>query len=232
MMVNDVAETARLLSQAARGNSVATVELFDGELKEMYETACLLLGGTDEALEMVRESVSAAVDKLREVKDPSRFSAWAKNLVVSRTLQHMVERRTPHWDADPTASEPMAEEWWGDGEPGEVLQLFLSTVRPHQIAADGIAPDSFRRMLRLQLQALPDDLRIAFVLHDILGFRGNETSALLGQSPRVVKNLLAAARQTLLMSVSAALRSMAVATRGSDDMLTDDAPEQQEIGSC
>ncbi|MDT8071026.1 MAG: sigma factor-like helix-turn-helix DNA-binding protein [Terriglobia bacterium] len=234
MMVNDVTVTARLLSQAARGNHVATVQLFDGELEEMYETACLLLGGTGDALEMVRDSVCAAVDKLGEVKDPARFSSWARNLVVNRALQHMVERREPFLDADSTAYEPMAEEWCGDGEPGEVLELFLSTVRPHQIEADGVAPDSFRRMLRLQLQSLPDDLRIAFVLHDILGFRVNGTSVLLGQSPGVVKNLLAAARHTLVMSVSTALRSMAAVMGGSDDWLksTDNSPAQHEIGAC
>ena len=220
MIWKDVATTERLLSQAVRGNCQATVELFNSELGAMYDAACLLLGGADDALEMVRQAVTVAVDNLGELKDASLFSSWARTFVVSRTLEYMVGRRTSILNGDSTEYEPLTIDQWGDWDSDEILELFLSAVRPNEPDSHHPVPDSFRLILQRLLQSLPDNLRTSFVLHDVFSFRVDETCSFLVLPPEEVRSLLAAARHKLVIGVLNELRSMAAAMRCSDDTPT------------
>ncbi len=175
-------ETSLLIKDALQGDGTALMRLFENELEPMYRTAALLLGGYEEALKVVCTAMLEGRELLSLVEDEGSFSAWAKRRVVFTTLQ-MISDRTVFGGEDLGSTAESDSEW----PKARLKQL---------------PKDRFEELLRRELSSLPDDARIAFVLHDMEGFTVGEVSEFMDKPIDQVKDLAGAARLALASRLS------------------------------
>jgi RNA polymerase sigma-70 factor, ECF subfamily len=101
------------VERAMRGDHDAFAALINSSSNRMYALASLVLRDTDRAQDATQEAIVRAWRELPRLRDPERFEAWLRRMVVNAcydegrrtrrraevSLVHLVDRQT----ADPTA---------------------------------------------------------------------------------------------------------------------------------
>ena len=146
-----------LIRQAAAGNSHAFRELYNNNVKRVYAVCLRACQDRDTADELTQEVFVKAWEKLSSFHFESKFSSWLHSIAVNQFL--MMKR-----------SEKRFTE-----RVGELTEI-LTRENPQAKVKQGY--DS-RIDIEQALEKLPQQARMAFVLHDIQGYKHHEISKMM-----------------------------------------------------
>ncbi|HEX9672827.1 MAG TPA: sigma-70 family RNA polymerase sigma factor [Burkholderiales bacterium] len=158
----------------------------------LYGTALRLTRNSDDAEDLVAETVAKAWAKLGELSDPQSFDAWIQRILSNTFVSEWRHRR-----ASPEVAMELEPEDGGD-EPFSLYEklhqpfLLWWTTPEEEVIAKLLREDIDRA-----LHALPDAFRIAIVLVDVEGYSYGEAAELLGVPIGTVRSRLARARAQL-----------------------------------
>ena len=150
----------------------------------VYAQAMRLLGDADEAEGALQQTFIKACDKLDTYEGRSGLGSWLYRIATNEALM-LLRQRLPRIDLDNVADTIQAD---------EIPQhLTPWTLDPATAALNS----ELRATLEQALMALPETLRIVFVLRDLQGLSTEETAAMLGLGESAVKVRLHRARLRL-----------------------------------
>jgi RNA polymerase sigma-70 factor (ECF subfamily) len=170
-----------IVERAMRGEREAFAELVNATSDRMYSVATRILRDADLAEDAVQGALITAWRELPGLRDPDRFEAWVRRLVVHACYAEA--RRRGRWTANVRVL-PVD----GPAGPDEILSVH-----------DRDALDrAFRRLTMEQ--------RAVFVLHHHLGLALVEIAETLGVAPATARTRLHRATRALRAAVEADLR--------------------------
>lgn len=170
-----------LVERAMAGDRDAFTELTRGSIGRLYAIARLILRDTEKAEDATQEALLAAWRQLSALRDPDRFDAWLRRLLVRACYREAA--RDQHQRRIVAQIRP-AE--LGMADPGEAL-------------AD-------RDQLERGFSRLKSEQRALVVLHYYLGLPMGETAEILGLPLGTVKSRLFRTTQQLRMTLDADAR--------------------------
>jgi RNA polymerase sigma-70 factor, ECF subfamily len=141
------------IEQAALGSQDALAALFELHSAAAHRVAYRLTMSPDEAEDIVQDVFIGLPEALAAFAGQGDFSAWLRKVVVRTTLMRMRSGRRR------TATAVRAE-----AEKQQAISNFVLD----------------RMAIATALAALPDDLRVVFMLSDIEGYSHAEIGKLLG----------------------------------------------------
>jgi RNA polymerase sigma-70 factor, ECF subfamily len=172
--MDDTATDEALVRKVQRGDDRAFEALVRRHLRAAYTVALDGTGDADDAEDVCQEAFLAALQRIRELREPASFRAWLVTIVRNRA--HNVRRSR---SAHPTVS--LAEEVAAVGGGG------LERVERREL----------RDRLGRAVQALTSMQRRVLLLHDYEGWRHGEIAALLGISAGASRFHLHVARRAM-----------------------------------
>ena len=146
-----------LVRQAAAGNSYAFKELYNNNVSRVYAVCLRASQDTDTAQELTQEVFIKAWEKLSTFQFGSKFSSWLHSIAINQFL--MMKRSEKRF------SERVSE-----------LSEIINRENPVTKAKHYF--DS-RIDIEDALEKLPAQARLAFVLHDIEGYKHHEISEIM-----------------------------------------------------
>ena len=164
-----------MIRQAAAGNSFAFRELYKNNVKRVYAVCLRACQDRDTADELTQEVFVKAWEKLSSFHFESKFSSWLHSIAVNQFL--MMKR----------AQKRFTER---DGELTDII------TRDNPQAKIKQSYDS-RIDIEGALEKLPKQARMAFVLHDIEGYKHHEISEMMNIEVGTSKAHLHRARRML-----------------------------------
>jgi len=156
----------------------------------VYAQAIRLLGDVDEAEGALQQTFIKACDKLDTYEGRSGLGSWLYRIATNEALM-LLRQRSPRIAIDNVADTIQADEM--------PQHLTPWTLDPATAALNS----ELRSTLEQALMALPETLRVVFVLRDIQGLSTEETAAMLGLGESAVKVRLHRARLRLRELLSA-----------------------------
>jgi RNA polymerase sigma-70 factor (ECF subfamily) len=164
-----------LIRQASAGNSYAFRELYNNNVQRVHALCLRISRDEDTADELTQEVFIKAWEKLSGFQFESKFSSWLHSIAVNQFL--MMKRSEKRF------SERVSELSYLIDSPEN-----QSRSRHHHDA---------RIDIEQALEKLPQQARIAFVLHDIEGYKHHEISDLMNIEVGTSKAHLHRARKML-----------------------------------
>jgi RNA polymerase sigma-70 factor (ECF subfamily) len=170
-----------LVERAMAGDHEAFSELTRLSVAKLYAVARLILRDNERAEDATQEALVAAWRKLRTLRDPDRFDAWMRRLLVHACYREAAQaRRRLHIES---SVQPMAA---SGPDPGTAL------------ADQDELERGFRR--------LTPEQRALIVLHYYLGLPMQETAEILRIPVGTVKSRLFRATQQMRAALDADAR--------------------------
>jgi len=137
----------------------------------------------DEAEELTQETFVRALAGAATLRDPQATLAWLFRIATNVSLDQLRRRKVISARLDPA---PVGEEETGIGEEGPPSQL-----------GSALEQMEMSECVQRALGSLPDDYRVALMLHDGRGLSNPEIAELLGCSLATVKIRVHRARNRL-----------------------------------
>jgi len=158
----------------------------------LYGTALRLTRNSDDAEDLVAETVAKAWAKLGKLSDPQSFDAWIQRILTNTFVSEWRHRRA----SPEVAMEPEPED-----DEGEPFSLYEKLHQPFLLWWTTPEEEVITKLLREDmdraLDELPDAFRIAVVLVDVQGYSYGEAAEQLGVPVGTVRSRLARARAQL-----------------------------------
>jgi RNA polymerase sigma-70 factor (ECF subfamily) len=203
--------TERALTLARSGDEDAFRELTEPYRRELQLHCYRIVGSTQDAEDLVQETLLAAWRGLEQFKGSASIRTWLYRIATNRSLDALRAnaRRPQQLEplTDPPTPSRLAEPIWLEPYPDALIE---------GIADEALGPEARydqREALALAfvtgLQHLQPQQRAVLVLRDVLGFRAAEAAAILDTSQAAVNSLLQRARLTLEGRLPAAWRDRA-----------------------
>lgn len=145
--------------------------------QRVYRAVRAILGGDDDAEDVIQQAYLNAYQHLRQFAGEARFSTWLTRIAVNEALARRRKRNE-----------------FTDGDDEAMIQLVpAADADPEQqtYAAE------LREVMEAEVAALPDSFRAVMILRDVEGLSTAETAATLGISEDLVKTRLHRARAIL-----------------------------------
>jgi len=142
-----------------------------------------MVRNADEAEELTQETFARALGGAASLRDPQATLAWLFRIATNVSLDHLRRRRAMSARLDPTE---VSEEAIGasEGEPASSIESELEQTEMSECVQRALA-------------TLPDDHRVALLLHDGHDLSNPEIAELLGCSLATVKIRVHRARKQL-----------------------------------
>lgn len=172
-----------LLEGLKRRDRFACSCLMKRYMPRLYRLALQITGNTDDAEDVLQESLIQACDKVEQFEGRSALGSWLHRIVVNNALMHLRRRKAAasrteqSSDAASALAEEVADDRMGPGE--------------HALSRE------LREKVDQAILALPDSLRSAFVLRDVEGMSTLEAAEALGITEPALKVRLHRARMAL-----------------------------------
>lgn len=170
-----------LVERAMGGDRDAYTELQRGSIDRLYAIARLILRDSDRAQDATQEALIAAWRGLRGLRDPDRFEAWLRRLLVTACYR----------EARSQKRRVRAE--------GQVRPIETETADPARVTAD-------RDELDRAIESLAPEQRALIVLHYHLGLPMHETAVALGLPVGTVKSRLHRTKRQMRATLEADAR--------------------------
>ena len=193
------------IRRAQAGDEEAFRELTDPHRRELQVHCYRILGSTQDAEDMVQETLLAAWRSLESFEGRSSLRAWLYRIATNRCLNALRARSRRPKELQPMADPPpptrLTEPIWLEPYPDVLLE--------EGPEARYEARESIELSFIVALQYLPPRQRAALVLRDVLGFRTSEVAEMLDTGELSVKGALQRARAAVEARMSAADREEA-----------------------
>jgi RNA polymerase sigma-70 factor (ECF subfamily) len=192
MSAETVPSDGELVANAARGDGEAFSALVQRHQDRIYGLALHLLRDPGEAEEVVQETFLAALEKLASFRGDAAFTTWLHRVAANAALMRLRRRRR-------------APEAVGQDPVEDLLPRFDSDgrIEAHprhdwsKRADEQLADREIRQAVEREIQNLPEDYRIVFLLRDVDGLSSEDMAEVLGISVAAVKSRLHRARLVL-----------------------------------
>jgi RNA polymerase sigma-70 factor (TIGR02960 family) len=206
----DAAVSDQLLARARVGEEDAFRELTDPYRRELQVHIYRIVGSPQDAEDLLQETLLAAWRGLAEFEARASLRAWLYRIATNRSLDALrANRRRLENDRLPPMPEPtrLGEPLHLGPYPDALLEGIADEARGPEALYEG--KEAISLAFIVGLQHLPPQQRAALVLRDVLGFRAEETAAMLGTTAASVNNLLRRARAAFESRLPAAGRERA-----------------------
>ena len=144
------------------------------------------------AEELTQDTYARALERIDQLRDPQAALAWLYRIATTVTLDRLRQRRPPTVPLDTVA--PAGEEAEQGAERDRTPSLLEGALESSEMSA----------CVQGYLAALPDDYRIAILLHDAHGLSNPEIAELLGCSLATAKIRVHRARSRLREALNTA----------------------------
>ena len=144
-----------------------------------------------EAEELTQDTYARALERIGQLRDPQAALAWLYRIATTVSLDRLRQRRPPTVALDEVVLSAEAVERAADGERAPSL-------------LDALEQSEMSECVQGYLAALPNDYRIAILLHDAHGLSNPEIAELLGCSLATAKIRVHRARARLRETLDAA----------------------------
>jgi RNA polymerase sigma-70 factor, ECF subfamily len=193
-----------LITAAQSGNEDAFHQLTEPYRRELLVHCYRLLGSTEDAEDLLQETLLRAWRRLDTFVRNVSFRAWLYKIATNACLNALAKRPkrtlpdTLSTSGDPRErlAPPVTEPIW--------LQPFPDEWLPERVADAATDPEarysnqeSISLAFILALQLLPPRQRAVLILSDVLDWRATEVADLLGLTVSSVNSALHRARETL-----------------------------------
>ena len=147
----------------------------------------------DEALaeELTQDTYARALERVGQLRDPQAALAWLYRIATTVSLDRLRQRQPPTTPLDETALSVEEVEAASEGERQPSL-------------LEALEQSEMSECVQSYLAVLPDDYRIAILLHDAHGLSNPEIAALLGCSLATAKIRVHRARARLRETLATA----------------------------
>ncbi len=177
-----------LVERARSGDADAFAMLAADAFGQLYRTASLILRSNDRAADAVQEALTAAWVHIRAVRDPDRFDAWLRRLLVNACYGEL--RRAKRRDV-------------------VEIQMAVPDVAAHADAQDTTA---LRDQLERGFRRLTPEQRAVLVVHYYLGLPDGEAAMVFAIPVGTYKARLHRATAAMRAALEAEERTPAVTT--------------------
>jgi RNA polymerase sigma-70 factor (ECF subfamily) len=177
-----------LVAAAQRGDQAAFMDLIRPRSNRLFSIALQILRDIDRAEDALQDALVIAWRDLRGLRDPDRFDAWLRRLLVNVCIRSASRerRRAVNLRALPID---------GPAAPDDLLSV-----------AD-------RDQLERGFRRLPPDQRAILVLHHFLGYAPTEIAETLGIPPATARSRLYNAHRAMRAALEADARLTVVGGR-------------------
>jgi RNA polymerase sigma-70 factor (TIGR02960 family) len=188
--------TRQTLARAQAGDEEAFRELTDPHRRELQLHCYRILGSTQDAEDMVQETLLAAWRSLDTFEGRASVRNWLYRIATNRCLNALRARSRRPREVQAMDDAPLptrrTEPIWLEPYPDVLLEEMPD--RSPGPAARVEARESIELAFIVALQGLPPRQRAALVLRDVLGFRTAEVAEMLDTGEVSVKGALQRAR--------------------------------------
>jgi len=174
-----------LIAGAAAGDRSAARALYDAHVERVHRIAYRLCGDADMAEDLTQDVFIQLFRKLGQFRGESSFSTWVHRVALTVSLNAM--RKVKRFRARET----------------EIDEAF------HFEQADGEVEPDLRDRLKAAIDALPDGIRAALVMHTIEGYSHAEIGEALGIAEGTSKARVFDARARLKQALAPFLKERA-----------------------
>jgi RNA polymerase sigma-70 factor (TIGR02960 family) len=199
------------LARARAGDEHAFRELTDPYQRELQLHVYRIVGSTQDAEDLVQETLLAAWRGLDRFEGRASLRAWLYRIATNRSLDALraSRRRPEHLQRMTDVPEPTrrSEPIWLEPYP-EVLLEGVPDEAPGPEARYETR-EAIALAFIVGLQRLSPQQRAVLMLRDVLGFRAGEVAEMLDTTEPSVNSLLARARAALRSRLPAAGRERA-----------------------
>lgn len=171
-------DDSELVARIRRADRVAARLLYDRHAPRVHRLAVRICRDDDLACDLVQETFVKAFRELDRFRSESSFGTWLHRITVTTSLNAMRKVRQIQ------AREAPLEE--GASVPS---------------ASEAIADPDLHHRVHAAIDALPESLRLAVVLHDLEGYTHAEIGTMLGVAAGTSKARLSEARALLRASL-------------------------------
>ena len=144
------------------------------------------------AEELTQDTYARALERIDQLRDPQAALAWLYRIATTVALDRLRQRRPPTVSLDTVTP--------AGGEAEQVAER----ERPLSLLEGELESSEMSACVQSYLAALPDDYRVAILLHDAHGLSNPEIAELLGCSLATAKIRVHRARARLRETLSTA----------------------------
>ena len=177
-----------LVEQARRGDQAAFMALVRPRSDRLFAIAQRVLRDVDRAEDALQDALVIAWRDLRGLRDPDRFDAWLRRLVVNVCIRQATRKRRR-----------------------SVRLRVLPVDGP--AAPDALLTIADRDQLERGFRRLPPEQRAVLVMHHFLGYAPAEIAETLGIPPGTARSRLHNAHRAIRAALDADARVTAVGGR-------------------
>ena len=201
----------RALTLARSGNEDAFRELTEPYRRELQLHCYRIVGSTQDAEDLVQETLLAAWRGLEQFKENASIRTWLYRIATNRSLDALRAnaRRPQQLEplTDPPTPSRLVEPIWLEPYPDVLVEGIADEAPGPEARYD--QREALALAFVTGLQHLPPQQRAVLVLRDVLGFRAAEVAGILDTSQAAVNSLLQRARVALEDRLPAARRDRA-----------------------
>ena len=184
-MKTEKTDESELINKLIQGDEKAFKSLFELYKTKVYNTAAGFLTNTEEAEDITQEVFLQVFRSVKHFKERSQLSTWIYRITVTKSLDLLRKKKTKKRFAFIT------DIFEKDGS--DKKESFVNYEHP------GVETDKKELSVRLfkEIEKLPENQRIAFVLNKVeqLGYR--EISEIMDTSVPAVESLISRAKANL-----------------------------------
>jgi RNA polymerase sigma-70 factor, ECF subfamily len=196
------ADECALLARLRVGDERAYEQLLSQYGGRLLAVARRMMGNEEDARDAVQEAMLSAFKALDRFDGKSKLSTWLHRIVVNACLMRMrAKGRRPEVSIDGLL--PRFQEDGHRRDPGPVWKS-LGSANPSP--GSGIEGTETRRLVRANIDRLPEGYRTVLMLRDIEGLDTEQAAIALEMTPNAVKTRLHRARQALRELLDADMR--------------------------
>jgi RNA polymerase sigma-70 factor (TIGR02960 family) len=191
----DATVTGRTLARARAGDQDAFRALTDPHRRELQVHIYRIVGSTDDAEDLLQETLLAAWRGLGQFEERASVRAWLYRIATNRSLDALrASRRRPEDSRMTQMPEPTRwnEPTWLEPYPDILLDGVADEAPGPEARYE--TKEAIALAFIVGLQHIPPQQRAVLVLRDVLGYRAAEVAEMLETSEASVNNLLRRAR--------------------------------------
>jgi len=166
---------ADIVRSVREGNLNSYGSLMRRHNQRMYRIARSIVIDDDAAMDVVQEAYIKAFARIAEFRGPDSFCAWLASITRNEALMHLRRKKTikiiPEKELPSGATESRAAQH----------------INAPALPDASVANDQLREMLEKNIDRLPEDFRVVFVLRAVELLTVRETANLLDIKEETVK---------------------------------------------
>ena len=179
----------QLLARLKASDKSAYAELVREHSSNIYNLALKMMGDPAEAEEVLQETFLQAVKHIKNFRGQSKLGTWLYRIATNQALMKLRRKQPIKVSLDET-------------DNGLSIENFMPLADWSSRPESELLNQEARQKMEAAIHALPDSLRVVFLLRDIEGLSTAETGETLDLSISAVKSRLLRARLALRSALS------------------------------